>query len=72
MEHNIGNPADIAVLRAEWDKNNDGILEVPPDILYDPDRGKFSNELRDYFSNMSGPIKDPLSEYERSYRDVLS
>lgn len=72
MEHNIGNPADIAVLRAEYDKNGDGILEVPPKELYEPARGKFSNELRDYFSNMPGPIKDPLSEYEQSYRDVLS
>jgi hypothetical protein len=71
MEHNIGNPADIAVLSAEYDKNGDGILEVPPDVLYDPDRDDFQGRLETYFSNMSGPINDPLALYEQAYRDAL-
>lgn len=72
IDNNIGDPANIAALKAEFDTDEDGILEVPPDDLYDPDRGRFSDFVRNYFSNMGDPVTDPLNEYERSYRDVLS
>lgn len=71
MEHDIGDPGDLEILRA-YDLNGDGQIDVPSKDLYDGFRFDYQRILDDYYNGLDPVISNPvIDNYDKAYRDVL-